>query len=105
MSAYINRRETYTGTGAQAAIPLNRWTNTDIAAELVFGSTGTVTVEGTLDQVNRADVTPTWFDITGLVAVTADTAEKITDTPLEAIRLNIAANGSSITFHIMQQGS
>lgn len=104
MASYINAKKTYTGTGAQVAIPLNRWSRDNYSVVVSLDSTGTYTIQGTLDQINRPNVTPVWFDITSLVGLTADAAEKITETPLEAIRMTIAANGSSIDFHVMQNG-
>lgn len=111
MAAYINVRKTYTGTGAQDAIQLNRWSKDDYSVIVRLATTGTYTVEGTLDYINRpldADRQPSpaveWFDITNLAGLSADAAEKITETPLEAIRINIAANATGIDFHVMQNG-
>lgn len=104
MAAYINAKRTYTGTGAQVAIPLNRWSRDNYSVVTDVGATATYTVEGTIDQINRIGVTPVWFDITGLVGLTASTSDKITDTPLEALRVNIAANSGELGFHVMQNG-
>lgn len=100
--SYINAKKNYTTTGAKAAIPLNRWASSELSVEVDVGTTGTYTVEGTLDQVNRAGVTPVWFTITGMSALTADTAQNIANTPMEAIRINIAVIDSTIDFHVMQ---
>ena len=104
MAAYVNVKKTYAGTGAQIAIPLNRWSRDNYSVVTDLTTTGTYTVQGTLDQVNRLGVTPVWFDITSLVGLTADSSEKVTDTPLEAIRISIAVNGSGVSFHVMQNG-
>ena len=104
MASPVNVKKTYTGTGTQVAIPLNRWSRDNYSVVTDVGATATYTVEGTLDQVNRPDVTPVWFDITNLVALTADAAEKVTDTPMEAIRMNITANTGDLGLHVMQNG-
>jgi hypothetical protein len=112
MAAYVNVRKSYTGTGAQDAIPLNRWGEDDYSVKLALTGVCDVTIQGTLDYVNRpldADfqdgVTPEWFDITGLVNVIANTVEVVSSTPLEAIRANITTNGGAVALHVMQQGS
>ena len=97
----INNLVTYTGTGAQAPIMLNRHAPSNYSVRLDFDTTGDVDVQGTLSQLNRGDAED-WFDITGLTGITADSAEKIVDTPLEAIRFVINANGSTINGRVMQ---
>lgn len=98
----INVSQSFSTTGAKAAIPLNRHGNPQYSISAVLGSTGTYTVEGTLDQLNREGITPVWQDITGLIALTASTFDKIENTPLEAVRINIAAVGTTLNFKIQQ---
>ena len=114
MGSYINKRIDYaTGvTGAQTAIPLNRWSLDDYSVIVDLATTGTYTVEGTVDFINRpldadfqATPTPVWFNIVGMVGLTADASQVVPATPLEAIRINIAANATGIKFHVMQAGS
>jgi len=104
MGTPISRSATYSGTGAQEWIPLNRWSLDDYTVSLDFASTGTVTVEGTIAKLNQGE-TAFPFDITGLIAITTSGGFVIQETPLEAIRLNIAANATGINFQVMQQGT
>jgi len=98
----INVSQSFSTTGAKAAIPLNRHGNPQYAVSAVLGTTGTYTVEGTVDQLNREGITPEWQPVTGLVGVTTDTFDKIENTPLEAIRINIAVIDSTLKFQIQQ---
>jgi hypothetical protein len=106
MSAPINRKQVNTtGTGLKPFVPLNRWGfGADISINIVFSGAATVTLEGTLDHVNREGVTDV-FDIVNGVGITVDTALNITDTPLEAIRINQTAGTGSVTMHVMQGGA
>lgn len=99
----INVKKTYTGTGAQEAIPLNRHGPQNYSVEVNLASTGTYTVEVTLDQINRPGVNPVWHPVPAITGIVdTDTFDKIVDTPLEAIRINPSVNASGIDFHIMQ---
>ena len=110
MSAYVNRKQTGTAAdGAQTAIPLNRWANDDYT--LVVGDTGSTshTLEGTVDQINREDVTPVWFTLvdnqgTSLSGLTATGTYVVAGTPLEAVRINLGAS-TDYSFHVMQSGA
>lgn len=110
--AYINTKRSYTSTGVKDWIPLNRWTDDDYS--LVISGDGTVTVEGTIAQPNRfingageALTSDDVFDVvngTGLTPVTGTPVTlNIESTPLEALRLNIAA-GTNISVRVMQNG-
>lgn len=105
MGTPVHVEKTYTGTGEQAPIPLNRWSRPSTSLVVKLNTTGTYTVEATLTQLNRSTAgTPIWFELTDLVALETDITDTLKDTPLEAIRLNIAVNGSSIFFQVLQSG-
>lgn len=94
---------TYTGTGFQEPIMLNRWAWPSYSVVVALGTTGDYTLEGTINRINEGQ-TPLWFELAGLVNVITDITDTIQDTPLEAIRMNIVANDTSIRFQVMQQG-
>lgn len=98
----INVQKEYTTTGDKIAIPLNRHGNSDYSVNVDIGGGGDVTVQGTLSQINRSGVTPIWFDIDNLVNLTADASEKITNTPLEAIRMSVTSVTDTVTLQVMQ---
>ena len=99
----INVQKAYTGTGAQAAIILNRYGDPQVSVVIDIATTGDVTIEGTLTQLNRTDSeTPIWFEIDNLINIAADSNQRIENTPLEAIRANITANGSGVILQVMQ---
>jgi len=98
----INVEQTHTTTGFKDAVILSRHNDPQYAVNIDVGGGGTFTVQGTLSQPNRAGVTPIWFNITNLTALTVDTADKIVNTPLEAVRLNITAVTDTIIFQVMQ---
>jgi len=98
----INVEQTHTTTGFKPGIPLSRHNDPQYSIGIDIGGGGTVTVQGTISQINRAGVTPIWFDITALTGVTIDTFDKITNTPLEAVRLEITAVTDTIIFQVMQ---
>lgn len=107
MGAYINRNQNNNlpGVGAKAWIPLNRWDNgSNYSLVIGISGTATVTVQGTLDQINRGQ-TPKAFDIENAVDLTTSVDLNITDTPLEAIRVNQTAGTGTVEFHVMQGGS
>lgn len=105
MSSPVNKKVAYAAavTGAQEAIQLNRWGVPDLSVNLTFGSTGSVSFEGTLDYVNRPDATPVWFEV--IAASTTGAFATLPNTPLEAIRANIGSNGGGVNIHVMQSGS
>lgn len=83
-------------------ILLNRFANDDLTLQVETG--GTVSLEGTLAQINRGD-TPTWATVNdnGGTPITAQGPGlvSIEDTPLEAVR--VTSTGAS-TGRVMQQG-
>jgi len=86
-------------------IQVNRYGTPEYAINI---KTGSALVEGTLDQVNRAGVTPTWSTLddksgTALTAaVPGSGVVPIQEVALEAIR--ITATGAT-TGKLMQQGN
>lgn len=98
MSAYL-KRDIDLSSDDTVVIPLNgRWVEGNISVAITFAGTGTVSVNGSLSQVNRGD-TLVPFSITNLSGVTADAAEVITNTPLEALQVvgtGMAGGGASV---------
>jgi len=97
---------TYTTTGEQLPLLMNRWTRNDYSITVVAGDPGdTYTFEATLNRLNLDDgLVPVWFEIAGLTGISGDITDTIQRTPLEAIRINIASVVASIRVQIMQQG-
>jgi hypothetical protein len=104
MASYVNVKKTYTGAGNKDAIQLNRWSRDNYSLKMDVTGTIDFTVQGTLDYVNRSGETVTWSDIDSLVNLTASSFEKITDSPLEAIRVVINSGAGSVLFHVAQNG-
>ena len=65
----------------------------------------TVTVEGTLDYINRDSASINAFEVENAIDITADAYLNITSTPFEAIRINQTSGTGSVKFHLMQGGS
>lgn len=97
----VNVRKTYTTSGPQVPVMLNRHGPSDYTLDIDIGGGGDVTVEATSGQINRGQ-TPIWHPLASLTNVTADAFEKVTDTPLEAVRLNITSVTDEITFQVSQ---
>lgn len=97
--------QSFTTTGAKTSVSLD-WARIDFSASYVVivpaGTTATVAVEYTYDDVNDATITPVWISPTGYTAITA-TKEGELLTPRRAIRLNIAAiTGGPVRFVVLQ---
>jgi hypothetical protein len=94
--------------GEGTAVPLNRWQSpfeVTCACEVAGGSSLTYSLQYTLDNVNDASVTPTWFDT---IDVASETATAVTGIvrPVRAVRVEILSYTSgSVTFRVMQSGS
>lgn len=105
MGVPVSYDVTYAGTGEQTALPLNRWNKANTSLVVDLATTGTYTIEATLSKINQdTGLTPIWFELSGLVGLTADITDTLKNVPLEAIRLNISANGTGIRFQILQGG-
>ena len=113
MGASINvKQENAAGTGEKPWLTLNRLTTPDYSLNIIVSGTATFDIQGTLKQLNNATNLPEAgtpaaediFSIQGLTGLTASTAAKITNTPLEAIRVNQTAGTGSVTLHVMQAG-
>lgn len=102
-------RKVITGTGVTTPIPLDHYIAPfNVGLAVVIASTGTYTVQFTFDDVFAKDYNPamgTWFSSTDTTVVnaTASAASNIAF-PVTAVRLSVAANGSSITFTVIQAG-
>ena len=81
--------------------------NFDDDLSVVTTANGTVTydVEFTLDQVNRVGVTIIDRPIENGTSLTTDANLNVTETPMEAVRVNITAGAGSVDFHVMQSGN
>ena len=98
------RTITYDTTGVKDPLNLD-WRIVPFSAHIgvvknTGGGTLSLTLEGTLDDVNDASITPVWFSLgaaitaTGLVALTA---------PIQFIRANIATlTGTTVTLKTLQ---
>lgn len=104
MSSPVNRKQLAV-TGVGDWIPLNRWSNDDLSVVTTANGTVTYDVEFTLDQVNRAGVTVVDRPILNGTGLTADANLNVTETPMEAVRVNITAGAGSVDFHVMQSGN
>ena len=100
--SYINQ-EFDLANAETAVITLDRWEHPNYTVQLNTGTS--ILVEGTLDQVNRLGVTPTWAtinDLTGTAMTAVATGiTGIEKTPYEAIR--ITATGAC-QGRVMQSG-
>ena len=105
MASFINRKQTAV-TGVGDWIPLNRWSKDDYSIVTTVNGTATYTIEFTLDQVNRAGVLGNEVarPVLNGEDLTASANLNITETPMEAIRVNITAGAGSVDFHVMQNG-
>ena len=111
MSAYIRRTQNnVTGVEAKPWIPVNRWTeNGSFSIMTTIVAPVTYTIETTIDPVNRPDeialADVVVCSVENAIGLTADARLNITNTPLEAIRINQTAGAGSVRFKVMQNGS
>lgn len=112
MAAYVNKRVTYTTTGDQDWIQLNRWSEANDYS-IITRLTGTADydVVFTTDYINRpvnADNTPAATPVEVPVNLNNQTAalnEVVNATPFEAVRLKITSLTGELEFHVMQNGA
>lgn len=93
--------------GVDITIPTD-WRENDfrlsLAVVLSAGATLTYTVEYTLDNIQDATVTPTWFATTDLDGLTASASSNIAF-PVRAVRLNITSfTDGTATLTALQAG-
>lgn len=100
-------RQTVTGIGVSAPIPIDRYRNPATAAiGVTISATATYMVEYTYDDVFAAGFNPgtaTWFPHPTLTAKTAN-ADGNLAYPATAIRLNVAASTGSVTMVFITAG-
>lgn len=104
-SSPVNRKQSAV-TGAGDWIPLNRWAKDDLSIVTTANGTVTYDIEFTIDQVNRPNVlgNEDARPVANGTGLTADANLNVTETPMEAIRVNITAGAGSVDFHVMQSG-
>lgn len=73
-----------------------------VAIAVILASTGTYKLQYSLDAMDVADASATWFDSVNIPAGTAANAVDNFIVPVSRVRLVIAANGSGITMQIRQ---
>lgn len=97
--------QSFTTTGAKTPVSLD-WTIAEFSVGYAVivpgGTTATVAVEYTYDDVDDATITPVWISPTGYTAVTATKEGELT-APRRAIRLNVASiSGGPVRFVVLQ---
>lgn len=98
----INVTQVITDAGPSDPICLNRHGNPQTSIVVDVGAGATYDIQGTTDQLNRAGITPTWFTLPNGQGLTANVADKIVNTPLEAVRLDLAVNTGPTVFKVQQ---
>lgn len=98
----INAKRSYTSTGIKTAIPLNRHGNPQFSISVQITGTATYTLQGSITQINRTGQTEVWNDIPSMTALTINAFQKIVNSPLEGLRLNITAISGTVDFQILQ---
>jgi len=98
----INAKRSYTTTGIKVAIPLNRHGNPQFSISVQITGTATYTLQGSISRINRTDSSEVWNDIPAMTGLTINAFQKITNSPLEALRLNITAISGTLDFQILQ---
>lgn len=98
----INAKKSYTTTGIKTAIPLNRHGNPQFSISVEVQASATYTLQGSITQINREGTTQVWNDIPAMTGLTATAFQKITNSPLEALRLNVIAITGTVNFQLLQ---
>ena len=98
----INSKQSHTGTGVKVAIPLNRHGNPQFSISIQITGSATYTLQGSISQINRTTSSDVWNDIPSMTALSVNAFQKIVNSPLEALRLNITAISGTVDFQILQ---
>lgn len=98
----INVKKSYTSTGVKIAVPLNRHGNPQFSISVKITGTATYTLQGSISQINRDTSSDVWNDIPSMTALSIDAFQKIVNSPLEALRLNVTAISGTLDFQILQ---
>ena len=94
-----------TGVANSAWIPVDNYSiPTNISLHAVVNGTVTTTIQYTVDDIQDSTVTPTAFSVTGMSAISANTAGNIAF-PVRAIRISNTAGTGSTTLTILQSRS
>lgn len=91
-----------TGVGTSAPVPVDfTQSSFGIGFGCVVNGTVTYDIQHTFDDVQKAGVTPTWFNHS---AITGQTANKDGNYafPVAAIRINVSAGTGSVTLTLLQ---
>lgn len=93
---------TVTGVANSAWIPVDNYAiPTNISLHAVINGTVTTTIQYTVDDIFNSAVTPTAFPVTGMSAITGNTAGNIAF-PVRAIRISNSAGTGDTTLTILQ---
>lgn len=91
-----------TSQTTSAVIPVenHKIGDSPLTATLEFTGTATASIEGTIDNIFDATVTPVWVAIAAFSAKSANTLGVI-DFPLRGVRLNVSAfTDGTVTMHV-----
>lgn len=91
-----------TGVGTSAWVPVDFYKlPVNISLHATVSGTATTTIEYTVSDVWDPAVTPIAFPVTGMSAITANTAGNIAF-PVRAVRINNSAGTGTFTLTILQ---
>ena len=93
----------YTTTGAKASIGLD-WATTpfNVAVAVTVGTTGTYSIQYSLDDWSTTDANALWFTDANLIANTTVSGVTNYMFPVTRIRINITAITGTITLQTLQ---
>lgn len=99
-------RVTQTGAGNGAAMIVDRNGRPEISLQIVVTGTVNYTIQQTLDDLQNAAITPTWFahPDTTLVAATANQQGNYAFVPY-ATRIVVNSGTGSATYTVIQAGT
>lgn len=101
MASPTSSDRTYNTTGVKDWVPLNGTTGNSLTIGVEIDATATATVEVALSNPAKS---PVAYPVDGFTAITATTNGVVDDTPLKAVRINIAATTGDVRFTILQSG-